>query len=79
MSAGLWDDLVDAELEVLNALGVGVYRTASLDGEDPAWLPKQRVLLVGTDLTPEAAEEVACEVLGIVSELLAGEAGRLAS
>lgn len=66
--------LVDAEFEVLRVLGVDVYATESLDGKDPAWLPRHRALLVGTDLTAEEASDVACEVLGLATALLAGAA-----
>lgn len=65
---------VDAELEVLQVLGIGVYPTPSLDGKDPEWLPRQRALLVGTDLTAEEAEDLVCDVLGLVTELLAEHA-----
>lgn len=74
MSAGLWDDLVDAELAVVKAFGVGVYRTASLDGKNPRWCPELSALAIGTDLTPEEAEEIACEVLGLLACAGAGPA-----
>lgn len=63
--------LVDAEFEVLRFSGVGVYPTSTLDGKDPVWLPRHRALLVGTDLTAEEASDAACEVLGLVTEMLA--------
>jgi hypothetical protein len=63
--------LVDAEFEVLRLLGIGVFPTPTLDGKDPAWLPRHKSLLVGTDLTVEEAADVACDVLGIVTEMLA--------
>jgi hypothetical protein len=59
--------LIDAEFEVLRFLGVDVYTTETLDGQEPAWLPRHRALLIGTDLTAEEAGEVACEVLGLIT------------
>lgn len=56
--------LVDAEFEVLRFFGVGVYRTRTLDGQDPQWSPSWSALLIGTDLTADEAEVVACELLG---------------
>lgn len=59
--------LVDAEFEVLRVLGVAIYRTRTLDGCPPRWNAAHSALLVGTDLTPEDAEDVACEVLGLLA------------
>jgi hypothetical protein len=59
--------LVDAEFTILKALGVGIYRTKTLDDEDPMWCPEHNALLVGTTLTPEEAEDVACAMLGMLA------------
>lgn len=62
---------VDAELEILKAFGVTIRRTHTLDGKDPMWSPRQHVLRIGTDLTDEEAETVACRLLGVLAEGLA--------
>lgn len=66
--------LVEAEFEVLRVFGIDVYATKSLDGKDPAWLPRHHALLVGTDLTAEEAQDVACDVLGLITAELADAA-----
>lgn len=61
------DPLVEAEFELLRFIGIGVFRTRSLDGLAPRWNAEHRALLVGTDLTHEDAEDAVCEVLGLLA------------
>lgn len=59
--------LVDAEFDVLRALGATVCRTANLIGTDTIWSPALRVLLVGLELTAAEAQTVTCAVLGLLA------------
>lgn len=61
------DPAVEAEFEMLRFLGVSIYQTRALDGCPPRWNAEHAALLTGTDLTPEDAEDAACEVLGLIA------------
>lgn len=67
LGVAVQDALVEAEFEVLRFMGVGIYRTKTLDGKPPRWSAHFRALMVGTDITPEEAEDAACELLGLLA------------
>lgn len=75
----MWAKSVDAEFEILRALGASVH-PVSADHEEATWSPWMKVLLVPDDYTPEEAEDLVCEVLGmLVDGLSVGDPGQTAT
>lgn len=54
----------------LELMGIRVVKCPRL-GRDSVWLPDYRLLVVDADLSPDDAEDVTCQVLGAVVDLLA--------
>lgn len=54
----------------LRLMGVRIVMCPHL-GQDSVWLPKHRLLVVDADLSPDDAEDVACQALGAAASLLA--------
>lgn len=54
----------------LGLMGVRVVRCPQL-GQDSVWCPDFQLLVVDADLSPDDAEDVACQALGALVSLLA--------